>query len=195
MAEDHIRYDILAQEALRGVMRKVIGEVAKTGLPGEHHFFITFLTNAPGVRISSRLHERYPEQMTIVLQYQYWDLKVSDNHFEVGLSFSDVPEKLVVPFSAVRGFYDPSVNFELEFDVKQENGETETTAGEVTTIAPTEAEKPAKSKKTPKKTASKAKSSKKEKASAEAETEADGDGDGDAKGADVVSLDAFRKNK
>src|SRR6188508_2096579 len=120
MADDQIRYDILAQEALRGVMRKVLAEVARTGLPGNHHFFITFLTNAPGVRISSRLRERYPEQMTIVLQFQYWDLKVTDTGFEVGLSFSDVPEKLEVPFAAVRGFYDPSVNFELEFDVKPE---------------------------------------------------------------------------
>src|SRR6188472_3734247 len=118
MAEDHIRYDILAQEALRGVMRKVLAEVARTGLPGNHHFFITFLTGAPGVRVSSRLRERYPEQMTIVIQFQYWDLKVTDTGFEVGLSFSDVPEKLEIPFSAVRGFYDPSVNFELEFDVK-----------------------------------------------------------------------------
>ncbi len=92
MAEDHIRYDILAQEALRGVMRKVLAEVARTGLPGNHHFFITFLTGAPGVRISTRLHERYPEQMTIVIQFQYWDLKVTDTGFEVGLSFSDVPE-------------------------------------------------------------------------------------------------------
>ena len=120
MAEDHIRYDILAQEALRGVMRKVLAEVARTGLPGNHHFFITFLTGAPGVRVSTRLRERYPEQMTIVIQFQYWDLKVTDTGFEVGLSFSDVPEKLEIPFSAVRGFYDPSVNFELEFDVKTE---------------------------------------------------------------------------
>ena len=122
MADDHIRYDILAQDALRGVMRKVLAEVARTGLPGNHHFFITFLTNAPGVRVSSRLRERYPEQMTIVLQFQYWDLKVTETGFEVGLSFSDVPEKLEVPFAAVRGFYDPSVNFELEFDVKPERG-------------------------------------------------------------------------
>ncbi|HHZ09813.1 MAG TPA: hypothetical protein GX405_13640 [Rhizobiales bacterium] len=120
MAEDLIRYDILAQEALRGVMRKVLMEVARTGLPGNHHFFITFLTGAPGVRISTRLRERYPEQMTIVLQFQYWDLKVTDTGFEVGLSFSDIPERLEIPFSAVRGFYDPSVNFELEFDVKAE---------------------------------------------------------------------------
>jgi hypothetical protein len=117
MAQDHIRYDILAQDALRGVIRKVLSEVAATGsLPGDHHFFITFMTNAPGVRISAHLRSKYQEQMTIVIQHQFWDLKVTETHFEIGLSFSDAPEKLVVPFAAVRGFYDPSVNFELEFD-------------------------------------------------------------------------------
>lgn len=118
MGQDHIRYDILAQDALRGVIRKVLSEVAATGsLPGDHHFFITFLTQAPGVRISQHLKAKYPEQMTIVVQHQFWDLKVFDGYFEIGLSFSDKPEKLTVPFAAVRGFYDPSVNFELEFDV------------------------------------------------------------------------------
>jgi uncharacterized protein len=116
MADDLIRYDILVQDALRGVMRRVLHEVGQTGLPGEHHFFITFETGAPGVRLSNRLRERYPEQMTIVMQYQFWDLKVTDAGFEIGLSFNDIAEKLVVPFAAVRGFYDPSVNFELEFD-------------------------------------------------------------------------------
>jgi uncharacterized protein len=118
MGQDHIRYDILAQDALRGVIRKVLTEVATTGrLPGDHHFFITFLTGAAGVRISQHLKSKYPEQMTIVIQHQFWDLKITETHFEIGLSFSDVPEKLVVPFNAIRGFYDPSVNFELEFDV------------------------------------------------------------------------------
>ncbi|TPI10033.1 hypothetical protein FJW06_24100 [Mesorhizobium sp. B4-1-3] len=175
MADDHIRYDILAQEALRGVMRKVLAEVARTGLPGNHHFFITFLTGAPGVRISSRLRERYPEQMTIVIQFQYWDLKVTDTGFEVGLSFSDVPEKLEIPFSAVRGFYDPSVNFELEFDVKTEGAEDEATAPapEPVAVVP---EKKAETKK---------KAAEAEKKPAVAET--------GGKGADVVSLDAFRK--
>ncbi len=195
MADDQIRYDILAQEALRGVMRKVIGEVAKTGLPGEHHFFITFLTKAPGVRISSRLHERYPEQMTIVLQYQYWDLKVSDSHFEVGLSFSDVPEKLYVPFSAVRGFYDPSVNFELEFDVSQEADDEKPGSGEITELAPAETKKPAKPKRQPKKGASAKKAKPKTDKDKEAAVDEPADSEDDAKGAEVVSLDAFRKNK
>lgn len=177
MAEDHIRYDILAQEALRGVMRKVLTEVSRTGLPGSHHFFITFLTGAPGVRISTRLHERYPEQMTIVVQFQYWDLKVTETGFEIGLSFSDVPEKLEIPFSAVRGFYDPSVNFELEFDVKTDAAE------EITPPVPARLEKPAKPVAVPKKIAPKEKA---------AEPPAK-DRDAAAKGADVVSLDAFRK--
>ena len=121
MGQDHIRYDILAQDALRGVIRKVLSEVAATGsLPADHHFFITFLTQASGVRISQHLKAKYPEQMTIVVQHQFWDLKVYDGYFEIGLSFSDKPEKLTGPFSAVRGFYDPSVNFELEFDVSLE---------------------------------------------------------------------------
>ena len=181
MAEDHIRYDILAQEALRGVMRKVLAEVARTGLPGNHHFFITFLTGAPGVRISTRLRERYPEQMTIVVQFQYWDLKVTDTGFEIGLSFSDVPEKLEIPFSAVRGFYDPSVNFELEFDVKTEDDagrdsrNCRPSAKAETSLPPAAAKKAE-----PKKKAAEA-----DKEAAAAEPA--------AKGADVVSLDAFRK--
>jgi uncharacterized protein len=176
MAEDHIRYDILAQEALRGVMRKVLAEVARTGLPGNHHFFITFLTGAPGVRISSRLRERYPEQMTIVIQFQYWDLKVTESGFEIGLSFSDIPEKLEIPFSAVRGFYDPSVNFELEFDVKADD-----VIQDVVEEEPEEA--PAK--------IQPAKAEGRKKAKQVEEVEAD-DSSGN-KGADVVSLDAFRK--
>jgi hypothetical protein len=114
MAQDHIRYDILTQEALRGVVRKVLAEVAKTGLPGEHHFFISFITKAPGVRISQKLLEQYPADMTIVLQNQFWDLKVSESQFEVGLSFDDKPEILVVPFTAIKGFFDPSVQFGME---------------------------------------------------------------------------------
>ncbi len=173
MADDQIRYDILAQDALRGVMRKVLAEVSRTGLPGNHHFFITFLTNAPGVRISSRLRERYPEQMTIVLQFQYWDLKVTDAGFEVGLSFSDTPEKLEVPFSAVRGFYDPSVNFELEFDVKTDVAAAPPQPEKLQTTAAPKAIKPAKT--------------------AETASEETADGDANRAGAEVVSLDAFRK--
>jgi hypothetical protein len=119
MAEDLIRYDILAQEALRGVVRKVLSEVARTGLPGEHHFFISFVTRAPGVRVSQRLLEQYDKEMTIVLQNQFGNLKVTETGFEVQLSFDGRPETLVVPLSAIKGFFDPSVQFGLQFDVER----------------------------------------------------------------------------
>jgi hypothetical protein len=119
MAEDLIRYDILAQEALRGVVRKVLSEVARTGLPGEHHFFISFVTKAPGVRLSQRLVEQYDKEMTIVLQNQFANLKVSETGFEVELSFDGRPEMLGIPFSAIKGFFDPSVQFGLQFDVER----------------------------------------------------------------------------
>lgn len=122
MAEDLIRYDILAQEALRGVVRKVLSEVARTGLPGEHHFFISFVTKAPGVRMSQRLLEQYDKEMTIVLQNQFGALRVNETGFEVELSFDGRPELLAIPFSAVKGFFDPSVQFGLQFDVERVAG-------------------------------------------------------------------------
>ncbi|MYZ49973.1 SspB family protein [Propylenella binzhouense] len=118
MAQDLIRYDVLAQDALRGVVRKVLSEVAQTGLPGEHHFFITFNTGDPGVRVSSRLHEKYPNEMTIVLQHQFWDLAVGDTAFDVGLSFNGIPERLHVPFRAIVAFVDPHASFGLKFDAQ-----------------------------------------------------------------------------
>jgi uncharacterized protein len=116
MAVDHIRYDILAQAALRGVVRTVLAEAAKKGLPGEHHFKITFNTKAPGVRLSDRMRTRYPQDMTIVLQHQFWDLAVSEAAFEVGLSFGGVTEIVVVPFDAVTAFFDPAVQFGFQFE-------------------------------------------------------------------------------
>ena len=117
MPTDHIRYDLLAQEALRGMVHRLLVDAAKNGLPGEHHFYISFDTRAPGVRISPRLREKYPEEMTIVLQHQFWDLIVGEDAFEVGLSFGGVPERLGVPLAAVKGFFDPSVQFALQFEV------------------------------------------------------------------------------
>jgi uncharacterized protein len=116
MALDHIRYDILTQDALRGVMRTVLADAAKNGLPGEHHFKITFSTTAPGVRLSERMRGQYPEAMTIILQHQFWDLVVGDEAFEVGLSFGGIPERLAIPFSAVSAFYDPAVEFGFQFE-------------------------------------------------------------------------------
>lgn len=117
MAKDLIRYDLLAQEALRGVVRRVLGDVARTGLPGDHHFLIAFATDYPGVRLSQRLREQYPQEMTIVLQHQFWDLAITEHTFEVGLSFSGTPERLLVPFEAITQFFDPSANFGLKFEV------------------------------------------------------------------------------
>jgi hypothetical protein len=116
MAVDHIRYDLLAQAALRGVLRTVLSDAAKNGLPGEHHFYITFDTRSEGVRLSQRMRAQYPEEMTIVLQHQFWDLVVSDEAFEVGLSFGGIPERLVIPFGVVKSFFDPSVQFGLQFE-------------------------------------------------------------------------------
>lgn len=116
MAVDHIRYDILAQEALRGVVHRVLVDAAKNGLPGEHHFYISFDTRAEGVRLSPRMLAQYPEEMTVVLQHQFWDLVVTDEGFEVGVSFGGIPERLAVPFAAVKGFFDPSVQFGLQFE-------------------------------------------------------------------------------
>lgn len=175
MSDDHIRYDILVQDALRGVMRKVLTEVASTGLPGSHHFFITFMTHAPGVKVSSRLLEKYPEQMTIVLQYQFWDLKVTDAHFEIGLSFGDTPEKLYVPFTAVRGFYDPHVNFELEFDVDAAEA-TEAPQENKLSVVGEEQEKPTT-----------------DPTSDATDDTPSEDAEDSEKTADVVSLDAFRR--
>jgi hypothetical protein len=119
MADDLIRYDLLVQDALRGVVRKVLTDAAREGLAGEHHFYVSFRTEAPGVRMSQRLREKYPQDMTIVLQHQFWDLGVTEHTFEVGLSFSGVPERLLVPFDALTGFFDPSVQFGLKFDLSE----------------------------------------------------------------------------
>ena len=116
MATDHIRYDVLARDALRGVLRRVLADAAEHGLPGEHHFFITFLSTAEGVKLSPRLLAQYPEEMTVILQHQFWDLTVTEDRFEVGLSFGGIAERLVVPFNSIKSFFDPSVQFGLQFE-------------------------------------------------------------------------------
>jgi hypothetical protein len=121
MPVDHIRYDLLTQEALRDVIKTVLTDAAVKGLPGDHHFFVTFDTRAEGVRMSPRLRAIYPEDMTIVLQHQFWDLAVSDSDFEVGLAFNGIPERLHIPLKAVKAFFDPSVQFGLQFAVETEN--------------------------------------------------------------------------
>jgi hypothetical protein len=118
MSKDVLRYDLMVQEALKGVVRKILTEAGRDGLPGEHHFYVTFRSTAPGVRLSQRLREKHPEEMTIVLQHQFWDLSVGEHSFEVGLSFSGVPERLLVPFDAITTFFDPSVQFGLKFETQ-----------------------------------------------------------------------------
>src|ERR1700683_5533967 len=137
MPVDHIRYDVLAQAALRGVVRTVVADVAKKGLPGEHHFKITFNTMAPGVRLSERMRGQYPQEMTIVLQHQFVDLMVSDEAFEVGLSFGGVPERVAVPFDAVTAFFDPAVQFGFQFEtLDKQAAEQPGTAAEAPAPAP-----------------------------------------------------------
>ncbi|PLK27942.1 SspB family protein [Novosphingobium sp. TH158] len=112
-----IPYDEIVQEALRAVVGRVLGQIVDTGgtLPGTHHFYITFKTAAPGVSIPTHLKERFPDEMTIVLQNKFWDLTVAEDHFSVGLSFNQVPAKLEIPFAAITAFVDPAVDFGLQF--------------------------------------------------------------------------------
>jgi uncharacterized protein len=117
MPEDLMRYDQLAQNALRGVVRDALRRVEKSGLPGEHHFYIQFNTKYPGVNIGARLAERYPREMTVVLQHQFFNLQVTEERFQVELSFDNIPERLIVPFASVKGFLDPAVQFGLQFEV------------------------------------------------------------------------------
>lgn len=127
--ESLIPYDDVVQEALRAVVGRVLTEVSLNGLPGDHHFYITFKTKAPGVAIPVHLHERFPDEMTIVLQHKYWDLKVESDHFEVGLSFSQIPSHLFVPYSAITAFVDPCVDFALQFHVEAGASEPHEAAG------------------------------------------------------------------
>jgi len=179
---DHIRYDLLTQQALRGVVRDVLADAAKKGLPGEHHFFISFDTHADGVRISDRLLAQYPEEMTIILQHQFWDLKVADNEFEVGLSFGGIPEKLTVPFEAINGFFDPSVQFGLQFE--------EVAEGEEAQPAPTVTQDKAAGKR-PRPAPPAVAAPKKETTTTAAEPKPDKPAAGG--GGEVVRLDRFRK--
>ena len=122
-----IPYDDIVQEALRAVVGRVLSEVGEAGdLPGEHHFYITFKTRAPGVDIPNHLLERFPDEMTVVLQKRFWDLTVTEDGFSVGLSFNQIPTTLVVPFAAITGFVDPAVNFALQFQALVDGVQPET---------------------------------------------------------------------
>lgn len=192
MSDDLIRYDVLVSDALRGVVRQVLTEIGSTGLPGEHHFYITIDTRLPGVRISSALRQRFPEEMTVVLQHQFWDLKVTEQTFEVGLSFSGVPERLLIPFSSITGFADPSVDFALKFETLLVDDED--MIGEVSDPLPDESEDGVQSS-APIPLERSGESAKGAAASQESSDDdsSDDEDDEDEKSADVVSLDAFRK--
>jgi hypothetical protein len=176
MATDHIRYDVLARDALRGVLRRVLTDAAEHGLPGEHHFFITFLSTAEGVKLSPRLLAQYPEEMTVILQHQFWDLVVSEDRFEVGLSFGGIPERLVVPFNAIKSFFDPSVQFGLQFEAADPAGEA--SAGAPQADTPTAANPASTALSVP---------------SASTATENQDEPAKPSEGAEVVRLDRFRK--
>jgi hypothetical protein len=127
---DTIDYPALIDTAMRHVVRDALRQVDQFGLPGDHHFFISFQTNFPGVSISPQLKSRYPEEITIVVQHQFWDLKITDEKFQIMLSFNNIPEKLVVPFDALTAFADPSIKFGLQFHGKRpESSDTEGDAG------------------------------------------------------------------
>ena len=130
MSEQIFKYDMMVEEALRGVVRKSFHQAAAHGLPGNHHFYITFKTHHPQVEVPAYLTEKYPDEMTIVLQYQFWELKVRENNFEVMLSFNDKRERLFIPFVAISGFADPSVKFGLQFQTSEDG--THDTETEIT---------------------------------------------------------------
>ena len=199
MTVDHIRYDILTQDALRGVVRTVLEDAARNGLPGEHHFYIAFDTRADGVKLSQRMRTQYPEEMTVVLQHQFWDLVVTEEQFEVGLSFGGVPERVLVPFAAIKSFVDPSVQFGVQFETLIATDDTKATdeagkpvrppaehqASPDVAAVPTPANPPPADAPSAKKPSGK-------KPAAEQKTK-DGSDPAPASGAQVVSLDRFRK--
>ena len=123
MSFDLFQYDKMVQRAMRGVVHEALTKAETDGLPGQHHFYISFRTDFAGVHLSDALRARFPEDMTIVLQHQYWGLAVHREYFEVTLSFSGVQEKLVIPFASITGFVDPSVKFGLQFKPELEGAE------------------------------------------------------------------------
>lgn len=142
MAKDLMRYDLMAQEALRGVVRQALLKAAgPEGLPGQHHFYVTFRTRGADVDIDPSLLDKYPDEMTIVLEHQFWDLEVGEAGFEVTLKFSGVPKYLKVPFTAVSRFHDPSVGFHLQFESGENSSAGETADG--SDAAPADAPKSA----------------------------------------------------
>ncbi len=139
--DDAFRYDKMVEKALRSVVRQAMQEVVDDGLSEDHHFYITFFTDFPGVAIPSYLKDRYPGEMTIVLQHQFYDLEVDENRFTVMLSFNNVPERLTIPLAAITIFADPSVNFALQFQPLSEEGEEERFEAEELSLDPEDKQK------------------------------------------------------
>jgi hypothetical protein len=182
MATDLIRYDLLVQDALRSVVRKVLTDAARNGLLGDHHFNIAFKTHAPGVVVPPVVKQRFPDEMSIILQHEFWDLAVTQDGFEVSLNFSRRPERLVVPFDSITGFTDPSVPFGFKLEPRvSETAARPSAVEEEKVTTPT----PASAKPTPIKSA-KPVSALKAAQNAEKPTEPAGE-------TKVVSIDAFRK--
>lgn len=171
MVDDRLRYDRMVERALRSVVREALEHAAANGLPGDHHFYMTFATRYPGVDIPEYLKDQYPDEMTIVLQYQYYGLEVEEDRFSVTLSFSGKHERLSLPLAAITTFADPSVNFALQFQAipSQDAAERRAADGEDQAVEPDVEEAPPRP-------------------SGEAEEEADKDDSGK-----VVTLDKFRK--
>jgi uncharacterized protein len=185
MPEDLIRYEALVLDALRSVVRSVLQRVLKRGIPGDHHFFITFDTRAPGVGLSKRLKDQYPQEMTIVLQHQFWDLAVTDDRFEVRLSFNNIPERLVIPFGAVRIFQDPSVHFALALRSPEAEGEEKPGSETPLLAAPEPGAPPA--------VPNQNQGQLDREIAASAALKSEADPRGERQTAEVVSLDKFRK--
>ena len=181
MGADLIRYDLLVQDALRSVVKKVLSDAAREGLRGEHHFNISFKTHAPGVMLPATIKQRYPDEMAIILQHEFWDLAVGADQFEVSLNFSRRPERLTVPFDAITGFSDPSVPFGFKLEPRAAEP-----ARPAATPAPAAAREPAP--KPAKSSNAKAEGKPKLVEAAKGQENA---AEGDA--AKVVSIDAFRK--
>jgi uncharacterized protein len=193
MPTDLIRYDLLVQDALRSVVRKVLSDAARSGLPGEHHFNISFKTHAPGVSIPPQMRQRYPDEMAIILQHEFWDLSVGPDGFEVSLNFSRKPERLSVPFDAITGFSDPSVpfGFKLEPRIAPPAAEEAPKAAAPRALSPAKA--PSKTVETLRTSDKAEKPEKAEKTDKGEKTEKAESKPADAGPSKIVSIDAFRK--
>lgn len=185
MSDSFFDYDHLVREALKGVVKNVLSEVAKNGLMGDHHFYVAFQTGFPGVQIPDHLREKYPDEMTIVIQHRYWGLRVHKDRFEIGLSFNQKPEHLIIPFEAVVGFVDPSAQFALQFESDEADDTEEFSDDEFVADLNALVSEPSSDNNINEETSSDDKARNKDKS--------DADKDDDKSGDNVVTLDAFRK--